>query len=236
MISAPPHILLLVGSMSYGLRRAARNLAMLLMLVALLPAGALLAGLGRADTPVRIVAIGDSLTAGHGLKARDGLVPQLQRWLEARGAADIAVINMGVSGDTTAGGRARIGWALAEGADAVILELGANDMLRGIDPAESRANLEAILADLAARGLPVLLSGMRSAENFGPEYKTAFDAIYPDLAAEFDALFDPFFLEGLTGQPALFQDDGLHPNSAGIARVVERLGPLVLELAARVER
>jgi len=222
--------------MSYGLRRAARNLAMLLMLVALLSAGALLTGLGRADTPMRIVAIGDSLIAGHGLKARDGLVPQLQRWLEAQGAADIAVVNMGVSGDTTAGGRARIGWALAEGADAVILELGANDMLRGIDPAESRANLEAILANLAARNLPVLLSGMRSAENFGPEYKTAFDAIYPDLAAEFDALFDPFFFEGLTGQPALFQDDGLHPNSAGVARVVERLGPLVLDLAARVER
>jgi acyl-CoA thioesterase-1 len=222
--------------MSYGLRRAARNLAMLFALVAMLPAGVLVTGLGRADTPMRIVAIGDSLTAGHGLKARDGLVPQLQRWLEAQGAADIAVINMGVSGDTTAGGRARIGWALSEGADAVILELGANDMLRGIDPAESRANLEAILTDLAARNLPVLLSGMRSAENFGPEYKTAFDAIYPDLAAEFDALFDPFFFEGLTEQPALFQDDGLHPNSAGVARVVERLGPLLLELAARVER
>jgi acyl-CoA thioesterase-1 len=217
--------------MSYGLRRAGRNLAMLLMLAVLLPAGE-----AWADSPVRIVAIGDSLTAGHGLKTQDGLVPQLQRWLEAQGAADIDVINMGVSGDTTAGGRARIGWALAEGADAVILELGANDMLRGIDPAESRANLEAILADLAARDLPVLLSGMRSAENFGPEYKAAFDAIYPDLAAEFDALFDPFFFEGLTGQPALFQDDGLHPNTAGVARVVERLGPLVLELAARVER
>jgi acyl-CoA thioesterase-1 len=217
--------------MSYGLRRAGRNLAMLLMLAVLLPAGE-----AWADSPVRIVAIGDSLTAGHGLKAHDGLVPQLQRWLEVQGAAGIDVINMGVSGDTTAGGRARIGWALAEGADAVILELGANDMLRGIDPAESRANLEAILADLAARDLPVLLSGMRSAENFGPEYKAAFDAIYPDLAAEFDALFDPFFFEGLTGQPALFQDDGLHPNTAGVARVVERLGPLVLELAARVER
>lgn len=209
---------------------------MLLTLVALLPAEALLAGMAWADSPVRIIAIGDSLTAGHGLKARDGLVPQLQRWLEAQGAAGIAVINMGVSGDTTAGGRARIDWALAGGADAVILELGSNDMLRGIDPAESRANLEAILNKLAARNLPVLLSGMRAAANFGPEYKTAFDAIYPDLATEYETLFDPFFFEGLIGQQALFQDDGLHPSTAGVARVVERMGPLVLELAARVER
>jgi len=196
---------------------------------------ALLATPVRSDTPQRIVAIGDSLTAGYGLEQRDGLVAQLQRWLDAHGAPGFEIVDMGVSGDTTAGGRARLEWALADGARAVILELGANDMLRGIDPSEVRANLDAILAGLAARELPVLLIGMRSTANFGPGYKRAFDAIYPDLAAQYGTVFDPHFFDGVIGEPANFQEDGLHPSAAGIARIVDRLGPLVLELIARIE-
>ena len=143
---------------------------------------------------------------------------------------------MSVSGDTTEGGRSRLDWALAEGAAAVIVELGANDMLRGIDPSVTRDNLDAILAGLAARDLPVLLIGMRSAANFGPAYKAAFDVIYPDLAEQYGAILDPFFLEGLVNNPAMFQGDGLQPNAAGNAIIVERIGPLVLELIARVRK
>jgi acyl-CoA thioesterase-1 len=218
-------------SVTYGLTRMARNpVVPCLVLLALL-----LAAPARPDVRPRIVALGDSLTAGYGLEQGDGLVPQLQRWLDAHGAAGFEVVNRGVSGDTTAGGRARLDWALAEGAGAVVLELGANDMLRGIDPAETRANLDAMLAALAARNLPVLLVGMRSTANFGPGYKRAFDAIYPDLAEQYGTVFDPYFFDGVPGEPANFQDDGLHPNAAGIARVVDRLGPLVLVLIARIE-
>ena len=189
----------------------------------------------RSDARLRIVAIGDSLTAGYGLEQGDGLVAQLQRWLDAHGAAGFEVVDMGVSGDTTAGGRARLEWALADGAGAVILELGANDMLRGIDPAVVRANLDAMLAGLAARDLPVLLVGMHSTANFGPGYKRAFDAIYPDLAEQYGAVFDPHIFDGVIGEAVNFQADGLHPSAAGIARIVERFGPLVLELIARIE-
>jgi acyl-CoA thioesterase-1 len=184
----------------------------------------------------RIVVLGDSLTAGYGVKPEDGFVPLLQRWLYAQGSSGYEVINMSVSGDTTEGGVARLEWALADGAAAVILELGANDMLRGVDPAVTRANLEAIVARLAARDIPVLLAGMRSAANFGPGYQAAFDAIYPDIAAKYETLLDPFFLEGLIGKPGYFQDDGLHPNAAGNALIVERIGPLVLELIARAKK
>lgn len=186
-----------------------------------------------AQAMLRVVAIGDSLTAGYGLDQGDGLVPQLNRWLAANGAPGAEVINMGVSGDTTAGGRARLGWALAEGADAVIVALGANDLLRGIEPSESRANLDAMLADLAGLGLPVLLVGMEAPQNFGPEYKRDFDAIYPELSETYSTLLDPFMLQGITEDRSLFQDDGLHPNADGVARIVERLGPLVLELVRR---
>ena len=215
---------------SYGLPRAACNPAWVL---AVLLAVLLLAGQARAGAPLRVLAFGDSLTQGYGLAQEDGLVPQLQRWLGANGTPDAEVVNMGVSGDTTAGGRARLGWALAEGGGAVILELGANDMLRGIDPAETRANLEAMLADLSARRMPVLLVGMRSAANYGAEYKAAFDAIYPDLAERHGALLYPFFFEGIEGDPEMFQADGLHPSAEGVAVVVNRLGPLVQRLIER---
>ena len=202
---------------------------------------ALLCGLmfstaAAAESAIRIVAIGDSLMAGYGLRQGDGLVPQLQRWLEANDAPPVQVIDMGVSGDTTAGGRARLDWVLEDGAEAVILELGANDMLRGIDPAETGANLAAMLAELSERGLPVLLVGMRSTRNFGTDYKIAFDAIYPDLAARHDALLDPFYFEGLLERGGMMQRDGLHPTAAGIAVVVDRLGPLTLQLIGRVTR
>lgn len=176
------------------------------------------------------------MTAGYGLAPEDGLVPQLQRWIEAHGPSGFEIVNMGVSGDTTEGGRARLEWALAEGAAAVIVELGANDMLRGINPSTTRANIDAILATLAERNIPVLLVGMRSSENFGPEYKDSFDAIFPELAEQYGALLDPFFFEGLIDKRAMFQPDGLHPNAAGYSLIVERLGPLVLELIARVKK
>jgi acyl-CoA thioesterase-1 len=227
MISTRP-----ASSVTYGFARAACN-PVVLFLALCLP---FLALSSPSDASSRIVTLGDSLTAGYGLAPADGFVAQLQRWLDAHGAPGCEVINMSVSGDTTEGGRARLDWALAEGAAAVIVELGANDMLRGIDPSVTRDNLDAILAGLAARDLPVLLVGMRSAANFGPEYKAAFDVIHPDLAEQYGAILDPFFLEGLVNNPAMFQGDGLHPNAAGNAIIVERIGPLVLELIARVRK
>jgi len=219
-------------SVTFGLARAVSNPVVLLLVLFLV----LLALPARIDARPRIVALGDSLTAGYGLEPREGLVPQLQRWLDAHGADRFEVVNRGFSGNTTAGGRARLEWALAGGAKAVVLELGANDMLLGIDPSETRSNLDALLAGLAARELPVLLIGVRSAATFGPGYQRAFDAIYPDLAEQYGTVFDPHFFDGVIGEPAFFQADGLHLNAAGIARVVDRLGPLVLELIARVER
>ncbi|MEM7544760.1 MAG: arylesterase [Pseudomonadota bacterium] len=181
----------------------------------------------------RIVALGDSLTHGYGLAAEDGFVPQLQAWLRENGAEDAVVINAGVSGDTTAGGLARFEWSVAGDTDAVIVELGGNDVLRAIDPAASRANLEGIMIKAAEAELPVLLTGMVAPLNYGPDYKAAFDAMYPELAAEYGAIYDPFFLEGLVGDQSLFQADGIHPNREGVAKLVERFGPIVLDLVQR---
>ncbi|OZA14565.1 MAG: arylesterase [Rhodobacterales bacterium 17-64-5] len=194
--------------------------------------------------PVTVVALGDSLTAGYGLADQsDGLVPQLERWLQARGA-DVVVENAGVSGDTTAGGLSRLDWALVPETDAVIVTLGGNDLLRGIDPAASRASLAGILEGVKARGLPVLLVAMSAPGNYGPEYKAAFDAMYPDLAAEYDAVLMEDFFAGLWaagGDPsdpaslaAYVQPDGIHPSAEGVRLIVEGLGPKVEELLARV--
>lgn len=188
-----------------------------------------------ADQPIRLLAIGDSLTAGYGLAEEEGFVYQLDSWLAAQGWPQVEVVNMGVSGDTTAGGVARLDWALADGGEGAILALGANDMLRGIDPAVSRQNLDTMLKRLGEADLPVLLAGMRAPANYGPDYQEAFDAMYPDLAQQHDALLYPFFLDGLIGKAALFQDDGLHPNAEGVALMVERIGPDVIELLERVE-
>jgi acyl-CoA thioesterase-1 len=181
--------------------------------------------------PLKIVALGDSLTHGYGLPPEEGFVPQLDTWLAAQGKPDIEVINAGVSGDTTAGGLARFDWSVSGGADALIVALGGNDLLRGLPPEASRANLEAILQKADAQGMPVLLSGMRAPLNYGPEFKEAFDSMYPELAEAYGALYDPFFLAGVEDDRSLWQSDGLHPNADGVARIVERIGPLVLDLA-----
>jgi acyl-CoA thioesterase-1 len=195
---------------------------------------ALFASAQLAFAEVKIIALGDSLTHGYGLPIEDGFAPQLEAWLRANGAPDATVINAGVSGDTTAGGLARFEWSIAGGADAVIVALGGNDLLRAIDPASSRENLDGILAKAAARDLPVLLSGMTAPLNYGPDYKAAFDAMYPELAAEYGAIHDEFFLEGVVGDQSLFQSDGIHPNRDGVAKMVERIGPIVLQLIERV--
>ncbi|MCB2136279.1 MAG: arylesterase [Rhodobacteraceae bacterium] len=191
--------------------------------------------------PVTLAALGDSLTQGYGLPTEDGLVPQLQRWLAANGS-DAVVLNAGLSGDTTAGGLSRLDWTLTPDVDALIVALGGNDLLRGIPPEESRANLDAILAKAQERGLPVLLAGLDAPGNYGPEYKTAFDAIYPELATKYGALLVPNLLAPLQTDPdrehvmtTLMQPDRLHPNAEGVGRIVSSLGPVVLELLQKAE-
>lgn len=188
---------------------------------------------GVAEAQQRVVAFGDSLTAGFGLPLEDGFVPQLEAWLQAQGA-NVVVVNAGVSGDTTSGGLSRIDWVLAEGADLVILELGANDMLRGVAPSVARANLDAILANITSRGVKVLVAGMLAPPNYGAEYRAEFDAIYPELAEKYGAELYPFFLAGL-GQAdglvafyGLLQSDGMHPNAEGVTLIVKDIGPVVL--------
>ena len=188
-----------------------------------------------ADGPIRtIMAFGDSLTSGYGLPPADAFPVKLEAALRARGHA-VRVINAGVAGDTTAGGRARLAWMLADKPDAVILELGANDGLRGLDPAETLANLRAIMEQLKAADLPVLLAGMRAPPNLGRDFGAEFDTIFATVALEYDALFYPFFLEGVAARPTLNQNDGIHPNSAGVAIVVERIIPSVEALLSRVQ-
>lgn len=186
------------------------------------------------DGPQRLLILGDSLAAGYGLPADDGFTVQLQEALQAAGH-DVVVLNGGVSGDTTAGGWSRLEWALADQADAVLVELGANDMLRGIDPGSSRANLSAILATLDERDIPVLLAGMRAPQNLGPTYVDAFERMYPELAEQHGALLYPFFLEGVAGEPTLNQEDGIHPNRAGVRHIVEDILPSVIELLAQAQ-
>ena len=206
-----------------------------------LASAALLLGTAAAANaePVTIAALGDSLTEGYGLPPEDGFVPQLQAWLDAKGA-EVTVLNAGVSGDTTAGGLARVDWTLTDEVDAMIVALGGNDMLRGLPPEEARSNLDGILAAADARGIPVLVAGMKAPGNFGPDYKAAFDAIYPDLAASHDALLIDNFVGPVqdalrTGaaQADLVQADGIHPTKAGVAMIVEAVGPSVLDLIER---
>lgn len=190
-----------------------------------------------AQAGTTLVALGDSLTEGYGLAPEDGFVPQLQSWLTAQGQ-DVTVINAGVSGDTTAGGLARLDWSLTPEVTAMIVTLGGNDMLRGIDPANTRANLEGILKGAEAKGVKVLLVGMLAPGNYGPDYKTAFDAIYPDLAAQYHVDLFPSFYAPLIGDgpadPATLapylQADGLHPNPEGVKKIVAGIGPAVVKL------
>lgn len=190
--------------------------------------------------PVTIAALGDSLTQGYGLALEDGFVPQLQAWLDEAGE-DVVLINAGVSGDTTAGGLSRIGWTLTDEVDALIVALGGNDLLRGIDPEVARTNIEGILAETSARGVPVLLVGMDAPSNYGAEYEEAFEAIYPELAERYGALHHDNFLGALAALgdrdvavTKYMQPDRIHPNKDGVALIVEELGPRVVELADQV--
>lgn len=200
----------------------------------------LVTGASAADRTV-ILAFGDSLTQGYGLAPEQGFVAQMQAWLEARGE-DVRLINGGVSGDTTAGGAARIAWSLSGEVDAVIVELGGNDMLQGLAPEEARANLAAILDEITGRGLPVLLVGLPAPGNFGAEFQAGYRALYPALAEQYGTLYYPDFLAGLGADRdrdgalrQFMQSDGVHPNAAGLARIVEAMGPQVraLIVAAR---
>jgi acyl-CoA thioesterase I len=186
-----------------------------------------------ADIPVKIVALGDSLTAGYGLAQADAFPAKLERALRAKGLA-VEIIDAGVSGDTSTGGLARLDWSVPEGTDAVILELGGNDALRGIDPKLTRTALDTILRRLKDRKIEVLLCGMRAPPNLGPDYARAFDAIFPALAAEHGVMFYPFFLDGVAADTKLNQRDGIHPNPAGIDAIVKAVLPQVEELIARV--
>lgn len=195
-----------------------------------------------AAEPVEVVALGDSLTAGYGLPQGQGLVPKLQAWLDEQGV-DAKVVNAGVSGDTTRGGLSRVEWSLSDQSDAMIVALGGNDLLRGIDPTSSRDNLAAILDIAAARDLPVLLVGLEAPSNYGAGFKEAFDSMYAELSQEYDTLFMPDFFEGLrvNGGTNLqdvrefMQADGIHPNAEGVQRIVSVLGPRVEELVERTQ-
>ncbi len=211
--------------MTYGAVRRLNKAALVLCLAA--PAAL--------AEPVTVLAFGDSLTQGYGLPPEDGFVPQMQEALEARGL-DVTLINGGVSGDTTAGGLARIDWSLSEDVDALIVALGGNDMLRGFDPALTKSNLAGIVA--AAGERPVMLVGLSAPGNYGPEYKAAFDAIFPDLAEATGALYFESFFKGIGQDPGdvgrFMQADGIHPNAAGVTRIVGAMAPAVADLVARV--
>lgn len=191
---------------------------------------------------LRITAFGDSLVQGYGLPQGDGLVPQLQHWLQEQGA-EVRLTNAGVSGDTTAGGAARIDWTLADQPQGLIVLLGGNDLLRGLPPLQARANLRQILVAAQAQEVEVLLIGMQAPGNFGPEYKASFDSIYAELAQEFGALLHPDAFAGIravagddpAAAQAYMQGDNIHPNAKGVALNVAALGPVVLQLAARIE-
>lgn len=183
---------------------------------------------------IRLLAFGDSLSAGYGLAAGEGFADRLEGALREEGM-DVVVLNGGVSGDTTAGGLARLDWMLSDQPDAVIVELGANDGLRGLDPDETQANLDAILNKLNERNIPVLLAGMIAPPNMGSEYGEDFNRIYPLLAKRYDVVFYPFFLEGAAGIPELNQEDAIHPNAKGVAEIVRRILPSVKELLARLD-
>ncbi|MEM9583390.1 MAG: arylesterase [Pseudomonadota bacterium] len=223
----------------YGALGALRKLSLALIFINLVSAA-------HAED-ITIAALGDSLTQGYGLVPDQGLVPQLTRWLEDHGVEDVQILNAGVSGDTTAGGLSRVGWTLTPDVDAMIVTLGGNDVLRGIEPSVSKANLAGILDAAESANVDVLLIGMTAPGNYGPAYKDAFDAMYGELAAQYEALYMPDFFGGITGAgagaggeitPALAADflqaDGIHPNSAGVRNIVATIGPEVVKLIEQV--
>ncbi|MBB2961971.1 acyl-CoA thioesterase-1 [Methylobacterium sp. R2-1] len=221
-----------------GPRRPRRRVALMLLFAAatLVGAASLLPGAARAEpTPLKLVALGDSLTAGYRLPADAAFPAVLERALKAKGYR-VEIANAGVSGDTSTGGLDRLDWSVPEGTQGVILELGANDMLRGTDPAVTRKALEAIILRLKERGIPVLLAGMLAAPNLGTEFRARFDAIYPDLARAHGLVLYPFFLDGVAGQRANTLDDGLHPTAKGVERVVEGILPSVETFVKSLEK
>lgn len=184
---------------------------------------------------VRIVVLGDSLTAGYQLRPNEAFPVQLAAALKKKGV-EVDIVNAGVSGDTSKAGLERLDWAVPDGTEAVIIELGANDALRGIDPAETRKALDTIMSRLKARGIEMLLAGMEAPRNLGPEYTKAFDSIFPELARKHGALLYPFFLRGVALDPKLNLPDGLHPTAEGVGRIVEAILPDVMQLAARAKK
>jgi acyl-CoA thioesterase-1 len=215
-------------SRSYGAIRRLFNagaLSLALLIAAVAPAPA---------APLRLLALGDSLTAGYGLAAGEGFTARLEAALRARGR-DVTVVNGGVSGDTSAGGLARIDWALGDRPDAALVELGANDALRGLDPTETERNLDRILARLEAAGVPALLLGMKAPPNLGRDYASVFDRIYGRLAEKHQVPLYPFFLDGVAADRSLNQPDGIHPNAKGVDVIVARILPAVEKLLDRAK-
>lgn len=212
----------------YGRRRCFVNRAALAAAITLMLSAPLLSA-GPALAATRILAFGDSLTAGLGVAPDQAFPAQLAARLK-RDGYDVTVENGGVSGDTTADGLARLDWAMGDHPDVVLVELGANDMLRDLDPGQAEANLDAILARLTAAKVKTLLLGMRAASNWGADYEKTFDAIYPTLAKKYDVPLYPFFLDGVALDPKLNQADGLHPTAAGVAVIVGRIAPAVERL------
>jgi acyl-CoA thioesterase I len=199
-----------------------------------LAAGLALAGPEAQAAPLQIVALGDSLTAGYGLPQDAAFPAVLERELRKRGY-DVRIANAGVSGDTASGGLDRLDWSVPDGTDGVIVALGANDMLRGLDPAVTGRALEAIVGRLKARDIPVMLAGMYAGRNLGPDYVRRFDAIYPDLAQRHGLVLYPFFLEGIAGDPKLNLADRVHPSAAGVERMVANILPTVERFLARLK-
>jgi acyl-CoA thioesterase I len=218
-------------SRSYGVAVSVVQTAVLAAIV-----GLFLTGITQAaDTPIKIVALGDSLTAGYNLPASAAFPVKLERALRAKGHV-VEVANAGVSGDTASGGLARLDWSVPDGTAAVIVELGANDMLRGIDSKVTQRALEEIVRRLTERRIVVLVAGMRAIPNLGIDFASGFETIYPEIASKYDALLYPFFLDGVAGDAKLNQRDGLHPTAAGIDVIVGGILPKAEELIARVRR
>jgi acyl-CoA thioesterase I len=190
---------------------------------------------GASSRALKVVALGDSLTAGYGVGQADAFPVVLEKALQEKGL-DVTIDNAGVSGDTTQGGADRLDWSVSDDTDAVLLELGANDALRGIDPAITRRNLETMLAKLKQRGIPVMLLGMRAPRNFGESYAAAFDDIFPALAKQYDVPLYPFFLDGVATDRALNQGDGIHPNPQGVRTIVARMSPAVEQFLRRLAK
>ena len=209
--------------------------AIIFACVAALPGATEPARAEAASRPVRIVALGDSLTAGYNLPQKAAFPAVLEKALRAKGY-NVEVVNAGVSGDTSSGGLERLDWSVPDGTDGVIVELGANDMLRGLDPAITRRAIEGIVERLKARNIPVMLAGMYASRNLGPDYVRKFDSLYRDIAEKHGLVLYPFFLEGVAGDRSLNLPDGLHPSAKGVEVIAERILPSVESFLARIQQ